>query len=87
MQIEEMTREQLLEIVRRLPKTADGVPIVFGGTYYYIDDENETEGQITVRDIESPYRDVDWLLCSKHVDVYARMCYSNREAAEKARQA
>ncbi len=30
MRPEEMTREQLLEIVRRLPTTADGVPIVPG---------------------------------------------------------
>lgn len=33
-QIEDMTRDELLTIVRRLPKTADGVPVLAGDTIY-----------------------------------------------------
>ena len=34
MRIEEMTREQLIEICKKLPLTADGVPITPGMTVY-----------------------------------------------------
>ena len=48
MKTEDMTRGQLLEIVRRLPVTADGVPIIYGMEVWYWDEEEE------------PPRDATW---------------------------
>lgn len=45
MKPEEMTRDQLIEIVQRLPKTADGVTVVRGDTVY-------SAGEKRVREIK-----------------------------------
>jgi hypothetical protein len=71
-------------VIERLPKMKTGQPILFGETYWFYDDENDILGQITVRDIESPYKDVDWLISGKQCDVYAPMIYATQSEAEEA---
>jgi len=83
MQIEEMTREQLLEIVRRLPKTADLVPIMPGDSVFLYDTQTLfAVGVLTI----------GWggeMLFGESVSTKLRRgyeVYSTREAAEKARK-
>lgn len=86
----ELSRLRTLEAA--LPKTADGVPIVFDRTYWFADDDDgDSElviGEITVRDIEGPHALTKgrWLICGTQCEVWAENMYSTLEEAEKARQ-
>lgn len=76
--------ERLRAIVGRLPKTADGVPVVSGDKVYWFShyDPSKPILELTFRNgqsasLHNPYRE------SHHVC----RCYSTRAAAEAARHA
>ncbi len=70
----------LQAIVDKLPKTADGVPVVDGGKYWFLDWENKIKEREAVMTLE----------CDQggHDPVYAEWneAYSALEAAEEARK-
>ncbi|MFA5056536.1 MAG: hypothetical protein WC485_00345 [Opitutaceae bacterium] len=71
---------RLREIVERLPKTADGVPIIRGNKYYYVD----PTGYVQSLDYGAVYFRTD----SSIPDIVyssGERTYSTREAAEAAK--
>lgn len=83
--IEERQRsERLQAIVDRLPKTADGVPIVPGGDYWSNNDRGTFQWSVVELHQTAASGTFHGSPC-----VYESYdeCYSTREAAEKARQA
>lgn len=88
-QSKEIARLRTLEAA--LPKTADGVPIVYGGTYWVMSDEDDEPwiGEITVRDIEGPHRLTKgrWLVCGSQFEAWDDELYSTLEAAREAEKA
>lgn len=88
-QDDELARLRRLE--EALPKTMDGVPIVYGGTYWVMSDEDDEPwiGEITVRDIEGPHRLTKgkWLVCGSQFEAWNDECYSTLEAAREAEKA
>ncbi len=91
MRIEEMTREQLEYIVRKLPLTADGVPVVPGMTVYEVRASRPGE-PCEMRDFrtttpdEQGYSTFHWETGYSAIGRLDR-CYSTREAAEAAKEA
>jgi hypothetical protein len=88
MQIEEMSKHQLLEIVRQLPLTADGVPITPGMTIFKLAGKYVDE-----REVVGPYgrKALLYREPARHgagagdCHCLAETCYSTRQAAEQAR--
>ncbi len=80
--------EYLRGVVGKLPKTADGVPIV-SGDKVWVWWESDKEGtlsrwfQITVLDTYHVNR--GWVVSDNGSEFEPSDCYSTREAAEKAR--
>ena len=82
--------ERLQAIVKKLPKTADGVQISFGDELYCIDSQTQWTGYFTVRGaiLEHVDRNEEWLIITDcDHERWSTDCYSTREAAEKARDA
>lgn len=89
MQIEEMTREELLEVVRRLPRMADGVPVVpgmklcailnYGGDNPIMYEIDSAHGWSRGGDGQLYVTDKDGSSSAP-----LRDCFSTREAAETA---
>jgi len=83
--------KQLRAIVDRLPKTADGFPIVPGMTVFI--PHPRPSNLITEREVVAPYGKVACLTkepahngcCESTTHRQARECYSTREAAEGAK--
>jgi len=82
---------RLRALVDRLPKTADGVPLVPGMTVFI--PHPHPSNLITEREILAPYGTLACLTkepahsgcCESTTHRQARECYSTREAAEAAR--
>jgi hypothetical protein len=86
MQIEEMTREQLLKIVRRLPLTADGVPVVPGMEVWVDGTAWSNKGDRAWNFYDRPFTG-EIEICTNLWCQLASKCYSTREAALAAREA
>ncbi len=76
----ESDNARLQAVVDKLPKTKDGVPVVDGGKYWFLDWENQIREREAVMTLE----------CDQggHDPVYAEWneAYSALEAAEEARK-
>lgn len=87
---EKQERKRLEEIVAKLPKTADGVPMRLGMNMVIVDDDNHLteagllaiahEGKDTPFEIRARDGDGD------EYDLCVSDCYSTRAAAEQASQ-
>jgi len=94
MQIEEMTREELLEVVRRLPRMADGVPVVPGMEVYWMYATAAgglcgTSGRVNyVTTWTAPgFRRLEpVVVVTDNGDPLLKLCCATRKAAEAARE-
>lgn len=72
--------ERLLAIVGKLPKTADGVPVVPNDTVYH---KPEEPGGYAERGFVSLDCDGDWVVISQHTcnSWFVEECFSTKRAA------
>lgn len=76
-------------IVERLPRTADGVPVVPGSVYYFAWGDGVARGVASVEAVGSDLTAIVSVMSTLHghtcrVEVLVDNCYSTRAAAEAA---